>query len=164
MTTTTTATRQGSLVSTDHVNELVSTYKLERWGSNSEKLGKPDSLSTWFGLTQLQEFLNQASEHGADGIKMFFGVYPSNYPNDLMAGRQTVVLVATRKSEQHPGARNKSLFINRDGKKQLIAFNVGELCPPYCGGTPPDYDNDLSMELDPIGLSIIDKDQDLTII
>jgi hypothetical protein len=164
MTTTNTLERQGCMVSTKHVNTLVSTYKLERWQANSQKIGKPDSLSTWFGLEQLQNFLDQANAHGADGIKMFFGVYPSDHPNELMAGRQTVVLVATRKNEGHPGARNKALFITKDQTKELLAFNLGEICPPYCGGTPPDYDRDLSMELDPIGLSVTEKDGNLEIL
>jgi hypothetical protein len=155
--------RLGSLVSTEHVNALVSTYKLERWQANSQKLGKPDSLSTWFGIEQLQVFLQQASEHGADGVKMFFGVYPPDYPNELLAGRQTIVLVATRKNENHPGARNKALFINKEGEKQLFAFNKGEACPPFCGGTPPDFDIDLGMELDPIGIALMDKEGGLEI-
>lgn len=164
MTTVCTNERQGRLVSTEHVNALVSTYKIERWQANSQKLGKPDSLSTWFGMEQLQDFLQHAKEHGADGVKMFFGVYPSDYHDSVMAGRQSIVLVATRKNENHPGARNKSLFINHEGKKQLLAFNVGEICPPYCGGTPPDYDHDLTMELDPIGVTLLDKTGGLQII
>lgn len=156
--------KKGSLVSTEHVNTLVKNYKIQRWKNNSAKIGKPDSLSTWFGIDELQSFLQEARLNKADGIKMFFGVYPADYPDELIAGRQTIVLVATRKNENHPGARNKALVISRDDKKQLLAFNKGEMCPPYCGGIPPDYDNDLSMELDPIGLSIIEENGNLEII
>ncbi len=148
---------QGSLVSTKHVNDLVSTYKLERWKTNCQKLGKPDSLSTWFGIEQLEHFISLAKQHGADGVKLFFGVYPFDYPQRELVGRQTIVLVATRKSENHPGARNKALFINQNGKKELLAFNKGENCPPYCGGMPPDFDTDLSIELDPIGFTLSDE-------
>ncbi|TDO28565.1 hypothetical protein [Sediminibacterium goheungense] len=154
----------GSLVSTKHVHDLVSTYKLERWKPNSQKLDKPDSLSTWFGMEQLEHFISLIKQHGADGVKMFFGVYPADYPLSELAGRQTIVMVATRKSENHPGARNKALFINKNGKKELLAFNKGENCPPYCGGMPPDFDIDLSMELDPIGFTMTDENGGIEII
>lgn len=58
---------------------------------------------------------------------------------------------------------NPYLLIMKE-KKQLLAFNVGEICPPYCGGTPPDYDHDLTMELDPIGVTLLDKTGGLQII
>jgi len=156
--------RHGSLVSTEHVNALVSTYKLERWKTNSLKLGKPDSLSTWFGIEQLEHFISLTKQHGADGIKMFFGVYPTDYSQAELAGRQTIVMVATRKTETHPGARNKALFLNQNGKKELLAFNKGENCPPYCGGMPPDFDTDLSIELDPIGFTLSEGNIGLEII
>ncbi len=155
--------RHGSLVSNEHVNDLVCNYKLERWKTNSLKLGKPDSLSTWFGIEQLEFFLNLSKEHGADGIKMFFGVYPSDYPNVELAGRQTIVMVATRKAENHPGARNKALFINQNGRKQLLAFNKGESCPPFCGGIPPEFDTDPGIELDPIGFTLFDGNDGIEI-
>jgi hypothetical protein len=41
---------KGQLVNTAHVNSLISTYKNERWIQNSERIGKNDSLSTWYGL------------------------------------------------------------------------------------------------------------------
>ncbi|MFW2477766.1 MAG: hypothetical protein ACN4EP_12670 [Sediminibacterium sp.] len=156
--------KKGQLVPTEHVNDLVSNYKKHRWLDNSNKLGKPDALSTWYGLEELQNFLKEAAENKADGIKMFYGVYPPDYPNELIAGRQTIVLVATRKAENHPGARNKAILVNKSGSKSLLAFNYGESCPPFCGGTPPDYDIDLSLETDNIGQVMIEKNGNLEII
>ena len=165
MTTTTSApAKKGQFASSEHVNELVGNYKKHRWLDNSNKLGKPDALSTWFGLEELQNFLKEAAENMADGIKMFYGVYPPDYHDELIAGRQTIVLVATRKAENHPGARNKAIMVNKKGVKTLLAFNFGETCPPFCGGTPPDYNDGLSMELDNIGQVMIEKNGNLEII
>jgi hypothetical protein len=164
MTTTVSLAKKGSIVSTEHVNSLVKNYKLERWLDNSQKIGKPDALSTWYGLDELQEFLEKARQNQADGIKMFYGVYPSDHPNEMMAGRQTVVLVATRKSHADPRSTNKAIMVSQNGKAEILAFNLGDMCPPFCGGTPPDYDGDLSMELENIGLTLRELNGKLNIL
>lgn len=158
------STKRGQQVTTNHVNALVGNYKSQRWLDNSKKLGKPDALSTWYGLNELQEFLDLARAHHADGIKMFYGVYPSDYPNEMFAGRQTVVLVATKKSVNDPRAANKAIMVSKDGKKEILAFNYGDICPPFCGGIPPDYDKDIAMELSNIGQVFIEKGGNLEII
>ena len=127
---------RGKVVSTQHVDQLVGNYKFLRWGQNSDQLGKPDSLSTWYGLTELQDFINLSRENKADGIKMYFGLYPDDYEIQDFRGMQTVVLVATKQTLTGKGLVTKDLFIQRDGRSEILAFNVGQLCPPWC--TPPD--------------------------
>ena len=156
--------KKGQLTNTSHLNNLVSNYKQHRWLSNSQKLGKPDSLSTWYGLDELQEFLELAKTHNADGIKMFYGVYDKDYHVKEMAGRQTIILVATRKNEDTPGNFNKAILVNKDGKKEVLAFNFGEICPPYCGGFPPDGDPHIELEMDNIGQIIIERNGNLEIL
>ncbi len=157
-------TKRGKQVTTQHVNMLVGNYKSERWLDNSKKLGKPDALSTWYGLNELEEFLALARAHHADGIKMFYGVYPSDFSNELLAGRQTVVLVATKKTANDPRATNKAIMISKDGRKEILAFNYGDICPPFCGGIPPDYNKDFGMELSAIGQQLIENSGNLEII
>lgn len=156
-TTTCSVTKKGTRVSSDHVNSLVKNYKQERWLDNSKKLGKPDALSTWYGLEELQQFLDEAKKHHADGIKMFYGVYPPDYEISELAGRQTVVLVATRKANNQPGAVNKAILLNHNGKKEMLAFNFGDICPPYCGKYPPGSDTEIDIELSNIGPLIIER-------
>jgi hypothetical protein len=69
----------GQLVDRAHVDELVRNYKKDRWAQNSARIGKEDSLSSWYNLDALEEFLKMARENNADGIKMYFGVYPKNF-------------------------------------------------------------------------------------
>jgi hypothetical protein len=71
--------KSGMMVDSHHVDMLIGHYKKERWVQNSQKLGKADSLSTWYGLEELQAFIELAKENQADGIKMYFGVYPENF-------------------------------------------------------------------------------------
>ena len=87
----------GKQVNTDHVNTVIKNYKKERWVQNSNRLGKEDSLSVWYSIEELEEFIAMSKEHGADGIKLYFGVYDKDYEEKpLVAGRQTIALVATK--------------------------------------------------------------------
>ncbi len=149
---------KGRLVDTRHVDTLISTYKKNRWLDNSQKIGKPDSLSTWYGLSELQDFLDLAKENQADGIKIYFGEYPADYPvTPEFQNRQTVVLVATKKSKNEYGVVNKEIYSNRTGKPEILAFNSGDICPPWCGnGLPPYTDSILGIDISPLGLSLTD--------
>jgi len=140
----------GKPVGTDHVNTVVRNYKKERWVHNSQRLGKEDSLSVWYSIEELEEFIGIAKNHGADGIKLYFGAYDENYKDEpLFAGRQTVVLVATKHKITEAGESNKDLYVQTDkGTTTIMAWNAGAVCPPFCG--PKDGFGDL-------GITILDK-------
>ena len=139
----------GKPVGTHHVNTVVRNYKKERWVHNSRRLGKEDSLSVWYSIEELQEFIGIAKNHGADGIKLYFGAYDENYKDEpLYAGRQTVVLVATKHKITEAGESNKDLYVQTDKGTTIMAWNAGTLCPPFCG--PKDGLGDL-------GITILDK-------
>jgi len=140
----------GKPVGTNHVNTVVRNYKKERWVHNSQRLGKEDSLSVWYSIEELEEFIGIAKNHGADGIKLYFGAYDENYKDEpLFAGRQTVVLVATKHKITEAGESNKDLYVQTDkGTTTIMAWNAGAVCPPFCG--PKDGFGDL-------GITILDK-------
>ena len=140
--------RAGKLVNTEHVNSVIRNYKQERWVHNSKRLGKEDSLSVWYSLEELEEFLEKVRDHGGDGIKIYFGSYDKEHSSQpLYAGRQTLVLVATKAKETANGAVNKDLYINGGTENTILAYNCGSLCPPFCQGG----------DADGIGITIIDK-------
>lgn len=140
--------RAGKLVTTEHVNTVISNYKKERWAQNSKHIGKEDSLSVWYSVEELEEFLQLVKEHGGDGIKMYFGAYgKENAPKELYAERQTIVMVATKVKETANGEMNKDLYISRENENTVLAYNAGRLCPPIC---QVGEDNGL-------GITIIDK-------
>lgn len=125
--------RVGKMVDTDHVNTVIRNYKRERWVHNSKRIGKEDSLSVWYSVEELEDFLARVREHGGDGVKLYFGAYGEDYTgNPLYAGRQTVVFVATKAREAEQGTVNKDLYINKEEGSTILAYNFGSLCPPYC--------------------------------
>jgi len=127
--------RVGKYVDTAYVNEVIRTYKKERWVHNSERLGKEDSLSVWFSAEELEEFLDTIKQHGADGVKFYFAAYPENFQEKPeYAGRQTIVMVATKQKETENGAVNKDVYITKDGTQTILRLNMGTLCPPFCSG------------------------------
>ena len=141
----------GKQVNTDHVSAVIRNYKKERWVHNSKRLGKEDSLSVWYSIEELEEFLAKAKDHGADGIKMYFGAYDADYKEQpLFAGRQTIALVATKQKVTTAGEINKDVYIQTEKSSSILAWNAGSLCPPYCGTKD-------GIGSDEIGITIIDK-------
>ena len=129
--------RVGKYVNTEHVDTAIRHYKQERWIHNSERIGKEDSLSVWYSAEELEEFVQTVRAHGADGVRMYFGVYGEDAPRPGLEGRQTIVLVATKSKEEGERLQHKDFYITRNGKADILAFNMGIPCPPlYCPGTP----------------------------
>lgn len=143
--------KAGKLVNTEHVNRVIRNYKQERWVHNSKRLGKEDSLSVWYSVEELEEFLAKVKDHGGDGIKLYFGAYDTEHaPQPLYEGRQTVVLVATREKRTEHGLVDKDVYVNTGKETTILAYNVGKICPPMC--TTDDGFG--------IGITIVDKGKD----
>jgi hypothetical protein len=126
----------GSYLETQEVDTLLLNYKKTRWIFNSERIGKPDSLSTWYTVNELLEFLQKAKKNGADGIRLYFGAYPKDFKKKPeYAERQTIVLVATKSVPGENGSGiDKNIYINSGNGVQILAYNVGKACPPFCFG------------------------------
>jgi hypothetical protein len=143
--------RVGKLVDTNHVDTVVKNYKQERWVHNSKRLGKEDSLSVWYSIEELEEFLSLAKAHGGDGVRLYFGAYSKDHaPKELYKGRQTVVFVATKQKDTEHGTTNKDIYINTGNGNSILAYNIGKLCPPFCS----------EIGEDDIGITIVDKGED----
>ena len=128
--------KAGQFVDNNHVTMLRENYKQNRWMANSERLGKPDSLSVWYSLDELKQYIATAEAAGADGIRVYFGVYPSVFPeNILVQDRQTIVFVATQQKSSETGkTENKDLYVSTPKGPEIVAFNFGLPCPPACVG------------------------------
>jgi hypothetical protein len=139
--------RAGKFVDTKHVDTIIKNYKQKRWAQNSERLGKEDSLSVWFSVEDIEAFLEKAKEHGGDGVRFYFGAYDEQFAEKpVYAGRQTLVMVATKEKETATGTTNKDIYFNTEKGSSILAYNFGCVCPPYCA-------NDNGR----IGVTIIDK-------
>lgn len=145
--------KAGKMVNTAHVDNIIRNYKQERWVNNSKHIGKEDSLSVWYSIEELEEFLAKAKSHGADGVKLYFGAYDKNYEGDpLYAGRQTLVFVGTQSKETSSGIVDKDLYISNNTNTTILAYNNGRICPPFCR---PIVGEDTE-----IGISIVDKGEE----
>jgi len=143
----------GQYVNTAHVDSVIRNYKQERWVHNSERIGKEDSLSAWWSVEELEEFIEHAKTHGADGVKFYFGAYDKEHaPLAEYADRQTLVMVATKQKENADGTtKNKDIYINTEKGTNIVAYNAGRLCPPFCGQSDDDFNND------EIGVTLVDQ-------
>lgn len=154
----------GKYVDTKHVDTVIREYKQERWAQNSERIGKEDSLSVWWSVEELENFLAHAKDNGADGVKMYFAAYPEDYTEQpLYAGRQTIVMVATKVKETENGLANKDIYTTTEKGSSILAYNMGRMCPPMCKPEKPGISSD---DVDwGLGLTILDRgDKGLTII
>jgi len=144
--------KAGRFVSNTHVDTVIRNYKQERWVNNSKHIGKEDSLSVWYSVAEIEEFLEKAKMYGADGVKFYFAAYDKNFEEQpLYAGRQTLVMVATQAKEGPTGTVDKDLYISSGSGSSILAYNVGKLCPPYCGKPSAGED---------IGIAIVDRGEE----
>lgn len=126
----------GNHVGRNEKNALTSAYKQERWAANTERLGRADSLSVWYTVEELENFLNEVKARGGNGVRMHFGVFPKGYRQPELEGMQTIVMVGNR-SKDGSLENAKELLINKEGKTDIIAVDGPILCPPFCGiGVP----------------------------
>ena len=139
----------GRFVNTEHVDTVIKNYKKERWVHNSKRLGKEDSLSVWFSADDIEGFLEKVKEHGGDGVRFYFGTYDEKFADKpLYAGRQTIVMVATKQKETLAGNVDKDIYVNTEKGSSILAYNVGRLCPPFCQN---------GEDFGGLGITIVDK-------
>ncbi len=115
---------------TQLADNLIRDYVKNLLGVQFPKAGKPDALSAWFSIKEMEDFISTAKENGGDGIKFYYGSYPENYVDQpLLAGRQTIVPVATRSKNSETGRiSNKDIYIGKNGKLKIL----GGLIPLHC--------------------------------
>ena len=148
----------GKFVGTEHVETVRRNYREQRWIQNSRRIGKPDSLSVWFSLEDVEGFLEKLKNHGGNGIRFYFGAYDTEFvEKPLYAGRQTIVMVGTRQKATGNGevGYDKDMYISTKEGTSILAYNVGRPCPPVC--TSGDG-------MDDLGITIVDKGDDGLII
>jgi hypothetical protein len=139
-------------VDSKHVDAVLREYKQSRWVQNSERIGKPDSLSVWFSVEAIEEFLAATRSNHGDGVKFYFSVYTEeSAPEPDYIGRQTITMVATKSKQTASGdVANKDIYITRNGQSTILAANLGRTCPPSCSPNTEGGIGDL-------GITIIDR-------
>jgi hypothetical protein len=145
--------KTGSKASGGQAADLIREYKKTRWSPNSERIGKPDSLSAWYSIEDLEDFLALAKSKGGDGIRFYYGAYPEDYaPKPEYSGRQTLAMVGTRSKLTETGAiANKDIFYSKNGQLKILSgVTPPGLCPPLCN--PPSEGG-----MGDLGITIVDN-------
>ncbi len=157
----------GKYVDTAHVDTVIRNYKQKRWLQNSEAIGKEDTLSLWYSLQELEEFIQKAKSSGANGIRLHFGVYPENFADNPAGSNQlTMVLVATKNKETEEGMTEKNVYVATEKGARLLAYNYAGMCPTQCPSTKkPGTSEDPDPDWGGLGVTILDRgDKGMTII
>jgi hypothetical protein len=139
-------------VKTMEADTLIREYKQKRWVSNSERIGKPDALSAWYSIEEMENFLSLAKSRGGDGIKFYYGAYPEDYyAKPEYSGRQTLVMVVTKSKLTEMGAiANKDIYHSNNGRLEIFSGIPPGLCPPLCN--PPSEGG-----MGDLGITLVDK-------
>jgi hypothetical protein len=140
----------GKYANKQEVDNLIRSYKQDRWADNSDRMGKADSLSVWFTLEELEGFMERVKENGGNGVRLHFGVFPEGYgDHPEFADRQTIVMVGNR-SKDGTYETSKELYSHEAGQPEIVAYAGGIICPPLCGpGVGGKYK--------PLGSALIDR-------
>jgi hypothetical protein len=136
---------------TKDAETFIREYKQKRWAQNSERIGKADSLSAWYSIEELQNFINLSKSHGGNGVRFFYGAYPESYiDKPEYAGRQTLVMVATKSRILEDGrATDKIIYTRNNGLVGVLGTGHPVICPPSC--PPPDGG------MGDFGITIVDR-------
>ncbi len=127
----------GSPIPENIARQLINTYKTEE-GWTPDK-----TRAVWFSLADLAGIVALVNETGGDGVRIYFGKYPSDVdipgtPDPAYKGRVTTVFIPTLAT---PDGAHQDLFSPlppADGQEgQAQAYNHGGLCPPNCPPPPP---------------------------
>lgn len=117
----------GRFLTNEHVSTLLRTYKQNRWVDNSEKIGKDDALTAYVSIEELETLIERIKLHGGDGVRFHYAAYPDNYtPEPEFAGRQTVIMIGTRK--------HKEIYMSEGKDAKILAFGDVPVCPSLCPG------------------------------
>ena len=136
---------------TNDVENFIREYKQKRWVQNSERIGKADSLSAWYSVEELEDFLALAKSNGGDGVRFFYGAFPENYTaKPEYAGRQTLVMIATKSRTTEDGCvADKNIYRRNNGRVEILSGGIPKTCPPVC--PPPDGG------MGDFGITIVDR-------
>jgi hypothetical protein len=127
----------GSPIPESDAQLLINTYKTEEgWTPDSTR-------AIWFSLEDLTAIEALVNDTGGDGVRIYFGKYPSDVdipgtPDPAYKGKVTLVFIPTVET---PDGSHQDLFSplpqagGNGGTAQ--AYNHGELCPPNCPPPPP---------------------------
>ena len=133
-----TDTNGGSRISPPVAQQLIDTYKAEEgWPPDKTR-------AVWFSLASIIDIQALIDENGGDGIRIYFGKYPSDVdipgtPDPAYKGKVTLVFIPTvagaggSHDDIFPPTSSQNVALGDGGR----GYDHGSLCPPNCGTSIP---------------------------
>jgi hypothetical protein len=90
--------RVGKYVNTEYVDTVLREYK-NQVGTNSERIGKPDSLSVWFSLEDIEEFMEKAKCTAETESNFILQLIQMSILQNQLCRKAEIVMVATRSKQ-----------------------------------------------------------------
>ena len=135
----TSSTDGGSRITAAVAQQLIGTYK------NEEGWPPDKTRAVWFSLDAIEDMQTLIEESGGDGIRIYFGKYPSGVdipgtPDPACKGKVTLVFIPTATGidgshdDIFPPVASGAMAALDDGG---TGYDHGALCPPNCPMEPP---------------------------
>jgi len=135
----TSSSQGGSRITAAVAQQLIGTYK------NEEGWPPDKTRAVWFSLDAITDMQTLIGEYSGDGIRIYFGKYPSDtdidgMPDPAYNGKVTLVFIPTvtgtdgSHNDVFPPVAPDSAAALDDGG---TGYDHGSLCPPNCGTTTP---------------------------
>lgn len=135
----TSSTDGGSRITAAVAQQLISTYK------NEEGWPPDKTRAVWFSLDAIADIQALIEEASGDGIRIYFGKYPSGVdipgtPDPACKGKVTLVFIPTvtgtdgSHDDIFPPIASGAMVALDDGG---TGYDHGALCPPNCPMEPP---------------------------
>lgn len=125
-------------ITSKEAKELNQNFVKTRSKVIKKAIGKSDNLSTWFSIDELKQFIADVEQEGKDqgitvnGIRVYFGSYPTDDKEKKKENMSTVFMVPTK---PYAGSMQKDGGDGDDGGndiENLGGLNLGQQ------GWPPD--------------------------
>jgi hypothetical protein len=143
-----TDTSGGSRIPEPVAQLLIGTYK------NEEGWPPDKTRAVWFSLSSIQDIKALIDENEGDGVRIYFGKYPSDVdvpgtPDPSYKGKVTVVFIPTVTAADGSHTDIFPATVSATNAANAVAaadddgngYNHGSLCPPNCSQTPPPTGN-----------------------
>ena len=133
------STQGGSRITATVAQQLIGTYK------NEEGWPPDKTRAVWFSLDAIIDIQALINEYSGDGIRIYFGKYPSDTdidgtPDPACKGKATLVFIPTVTGSD--GTHTDVFAPIAPGTESTpgnggTGYDHGSLCPPNCPTEPP---------------------------
>jgi hypothetical protein len=129
------------------VAERIKNYREKKLPLLSNAIGKPDTESGWYSLSQFEELMREMYYQHADGLRIYFGAHGSDdplYPDQLTVifvptfynpetnSHEDIVIEQSDSFDTRAAAYEAAMMtkgVNQDVTKNIDTLT---LCPPLC--------------------------------